>query len=352
MNLKRLPYILGLCRKRAREGQLPVYRQLLEIAILQVSRGIGYDMYHYAGMWDKNASWGYKCSFLSYRDYGKRVYQLNERKFHGISQYKPYEKAFFQQFSIPTAPYIGTLNEQWGCTIEGHPLKTAADLSACLKNYKGKNVCLKLVQGSNGGGFKAYQVLAKKGGSSVMHLSGGEKYSIDELYTLLINESADGWLLEEYIEQHPVLKAFNPSSLNTIRMFLYKKEDGEVIPLKSFLKTGKPGALIDKTENGGAAVFIDQETGVLLSGFNWSPEMRSLAQHPATGVAFAGVQIPFWKEAVQMAVSALQASVGTRFTGVDVAISENGPMMVEMNVHPDADCMPVLKLQTALIFST
>jgi glutathione synthase/RimK-type ligase-like ATP-grasp enzyme len=64
------------------------------------------------------------------------------------------------------------------------------------------------------------------------------------------------------------------------------------------------------------------------------------------------VQIPFWKEAVQMAVSALQASVGTRFTGVDIAISEDGPMMVEMNVYPDADCMPVLKLQTALIFSS
>ncbi|MFT5711267.1 MAG: hypothetical protein ACI8QT_001972 [Halioglobus sp.] len=352
MNLKKLPYILGLCRKRAREGQLPVYRQLLEIAILQVSRGIGYDMYHYAGMWDKNASWDYKCSFLSYRNYGKKIYQLNERKFHGISQYKPYEKAFFQQFCIPTAPYIGTLSKQWGCTSHGDSLNTAADLSTCLKNFEGKNVCLKLVEGSNGRGFKAYQVLTKTGELSVTHLSSGEEYSIDELFTLLMNESPDGWLIEEYIEQHPVLKAFNPSSLNTIRMFLYKKEDGEVVPLKSFLKTGKPGALIDKTENGGASVFIDQETGVLLNGFNWSPEMRPLAQHPATGVVFAGVQIPFWKESVQMATSALQACVATRFTGVDIAISEDGPMMVEMNVYPDADCMPVLKLQTALIFSS
>ncbi|MFT4825797.1 MAG: hypothetical protein ACJAUG_002264 [Halioglobus sp.] len=352
MNFQRLPYVLGLCRKRASEGQLPVYRQLLEIAILQVSRGIGYDIYHYAGMWDKNVSWDYKCSFLSYRDYGKKIFQLNERKFHGVSQYKPYEKAFFQQFSIPTAPYIGTLNKQWGCTNHGDSLKTAEDLSSCLKNFEGKNVCLKLVEGSNGRGFKAYQVLAKKEELSVTHLSSGEEHSIDELFTLLMNESADGWLFEEYIEQHPVLKAFNPSSLNTIRMFLYEKEDGQVIPLKSFLKTGKPGALIDKTENGGASVFIDQETGVLLNGFNWSPEMRPLTQHPATGVAFAGVQIPFWKEAVQMAVSALQASVGTRFTGVDIAISEDGPMMVEMNVYPDADCMPVLKLQTALIFSS
>lgn len=352
MNLKRLPYILELCRKRALEGHLPVYRQLFEIAMLQVSRGVGYDIYHYAGMWDKNASWGYKCGFLSYRDYSEKIYELNERKFHGMSQYKPYEKAFFQQFSIPTAPYIGTLNEQFGSTSSGCSLRTAEDLSACLRNLEGRKMCLKLVEGSNGRGFKAYQVIGKNGELFVKHLSSGEEYSIDELFTLLMNECTEGWLIEEYIEQHPVLKAFNPSSLNTIRMFLYKKEDGEVVPLRSFLKTGKQGSLIDKTENGGACVFIDQETGVLLNGFNWSPEMRPLTEHPATGVAFLGVQIPFWKDAVQIATSAMQACVYTRFTGVDIAITEDGPMMVEMNVHPDPDCMPVLKLQTALIFST
>lgn len=72
-------------RRRAREGHLPVYRQLIEITFLLATRGIGYDMYHYAGMWDKNASWDYKCSFFSYKDYGRKIYQLNARKFHGMS---------------------------------------------------------------------------------------------------------------------------------------------------------------------------------------------------------------------------------------------------------------------------
>ena len=138
MNLKKIPYIIDLCRKRAREGHLSVYRQLFEIAALQATRGIGYDMYHYAGMWDKSASWDYKCSFLSYKDYGRKIYQLNARKFHGMSQYKPYEKAFFKQFSIPTAAYIGTLNEQSGCTADGHPLKSCGDMSLCLEKLDGK----------------------------------------------------------------------------------------------------------------------------------------------------------------------------------------------------------------------
>jgi len=351
MNLKKIPYIVELCNKRARQGHLSVYRQLLEIAILQATRGIGYDVYHYAGMWDKEAKWDYKNSFLSYKDYGKKVYQLNERKFHGMSQYKPYEKAFFNLFSIPTATYIGTLNEQAGCTSNGHPLRSMEDLSSCLEKFGGKKVCCKLTEGSNGKGFKAYQVFIKQGELSVVHLSSGEEHSIEDLFKLLVNESDDGWLLEEYIEQHPVLEKFNPTSLNTIRMFLYQQENGDVIPLKSFLKTGKPNALIDKTEDGGAAVFIDQDTGALLNGFNWTPEMQQLERHPATGVSFEGVQIPFWKEAEDMAVFALKACANTRFTGVDIAISKDGPIMVEMNVHPDPDCMPVLRLQTRNIFS-
>lgn len=352
MKLEKIPYIIDLCRRRAREGHLPVYRQLFEIMVLQITRGIGYDMYHYAGMWERTATWEYKRSFLSYRDFGRKVYQLNSRKFHGMSQYKPFEKAFFSQYHIPNAAYLGTLDEHSGLANDGQPLRSPGDLASLLENHEGKRICAKLVQGSNGRGFKAYQVLKKNGELILQHLSGGAECTINELFALLVDESPGGWLLEEYVEQHPVLKAFNPSSLNTIRMFLYQRANGEVIPLKSFLKTGKPGELIDKTENGGASVFIDQETGVLLEGFNWSPEMRPLHEHPGTGVPFAGVQIPFWKEAEDMAVSALKSFAGTRFIGVDIAITEHGPLMVEMNVHPDADCMPVLRLQTARIFAT
>jgi hypothetical protein len=106
MNLKKIPYIISLCRKRASEGHLPAYRQLLEIVFLQSTRGIGYDIYHYAGMWDKGASWDYKCSFLSYKAYGKKIHELNERKFHGMSQYKPYEKVFSDSFPSLMRPIL------------------------------------------------------------------------------------------------------------------------------------------------------------------------------------------------------------------------------------------------------
>jgi hypothetical protein len=326
-------------------------RQLLEISFLQLTRGIGYDIYHYAGMWDRTADWDYKTGFLGYKDFAREVYRLNERKFQGMSQFKPYEKAFFNLFGIPTAPFVGLLHPQSGIDAHGQPLRNAEQLRGCIKEFVGSRFCAKPTQGFNGWGFKAFELVERGGEPLARKLFGGEEYDSDALFSVLNEEYPDGWLLEGYLEQHPMLKEFNPTSLNTIRMFVYQDNNGKVALLGAFLKTGRAGALIDKTENGGASVFVDLETGELLSGFNWAPDMRPLERHPATGKAFAGVPIPYWPEAIKMACFALQVSVGTRFVGIDMAITENGPAIVEMNVHPDADCMPVLRLQTRKIFS-
>jgi hypothetical protein len=326
-------------------------RQLLEISYLQLTRGIGYDIYHYAGMWDRSAGWDYKTGFLSYRDFGREVYRLNERKFHGMSQYKPYEKAFFNLFGIPTAPFIGILHPSVGIRADGRPLRTGEQFGECMRDLVGTRFCAKLVEGWNGRGFKAFRVVEHDGSPAAREIFGGEEHDFESLYATLLHESEDGWLLEGYLEQHPALKVFNPTSLNTIRMFVFEKSDGNVVLLGAFLKTGRAGALIDKTENGGAAVFVDPENGRLTHAFNWAPDMRPLERHPATGEVFAGVRIPYWPQAVDLACFALRASVETRFAGVDVAITADGPVLVEMNLHPDADCMPVLRLQTRKIFS-
>jgi len=350
--LQKIKYVYWLCKKREQEGHLPAFRQCVEIAILQLSRGIGYDIYHKAGMWEKSASWKYKCSFLSYKNYSKKVYEINQRKYHGVSQFKPMEKAFFYHFNIPTAKYIGTFQEQWGSTSDGAPLRCDADLERCLSEFIGGEVCFKLVEGFNGQGFKAFTILKENDRLSLAHLVSKKKYSVSELIALIVAERSDGWLIEEYIEQHPVLRAFNPTSLNTVRMFVFRTKDGAVEQLRSFLKTGKSGALIDKTENGGAAVTIDRDTGLLLEGFDWSPEMKPLSEHPTSKVSFKGTQIPYWKEAEAMAIRALRAYPGTRFVGVDIGITPNGPLMVEMNVLPDADCMAVLRIPTAIVFDS
>lgn len=70
------------------------------------------------------------------------------------------------------------------------------------------------------------------------------------------------FIVQEYIRQHTSLQAFNASSLNTVRIFTYRSViNEEVIPLRAFLRVGKPGNVVDNTSSGGCAIGV--EDGIL-----------------------------------------------------------------------------------------
>lgn len=79
---------------------------------------------------------------------------------------------------------------------------------------------------------------------------------------LLDAEYGDDYVVQEHIRQHASLQAFNASSLNTVRIFTYRSViNEEVIPLRAFLRVGKPGSIVDNTSSGGCAIGV--EDGVL-----------------------------------------------------------------------------------------
>ncbi len=56
--------------------------------------------------------------------------------------------------------------------------------------------------------------------------------------------------------------------------------------------------------------------------------------HPDTGVALPGFKIPHWREVLEIAASAQEAS-GLGFAGVDVVLdARRGPVMMEINRRP------------------
>lgn len=350
--IKKIKYVFGLCRKRQQEGHLSAVRQIMEIIWLTLTRGLGYSTYHYAKMWHKDARWAYKTAFLSHRDYGKKVFELNERKYHGITQFKPTEKAFFQFFNIPCVPFVGVLNEYWGVTHQGAALQNEEQFRQLLAQNTGKKVCFKLLEESGGKGFKAYEILEGDDGPLARHVSTGEILSLSALYEKLMAESDEGWLMEKYITQHPIVSKLNPSSINTIRMYVFQDKTGNVAFLEAFLRIGKAFSLVDNTAAGGFVARIDHEGGRLGKICIFMPEMILLSGHPDHGTLVEGVTIPFWAEAQELGIRTLGALPNTRFAGLDIAITEDGPILVEVNVQPDLDGLSFMQIETARAFNS
>ncbi len=140
------------------------------------------------------------------------------------------------------------------------------------------------------------------------------------------------YLCEGYIVQHPALAKINPSSVNTIRIFTLN--DGKSVRITSAaIRTGGKGSVCDNMSAGGVGAAIDIDSGVVCTnGVDF--EKRAYVWHPASGVQLIGIQIPFWTEITDMVKQAALRVGETPICGWDIAVTENGPLLIELNNRP------------------
>ena len=153
----------------------------------------------------------------------------------------------------------------------------------------------------------------------------GEAMSAAEFSRLLLGSE---YVIQLRLAQHEVLSRLNPSCLNTIRIVtILGRKSGEPNILGQFLRLGV-GTVMDNRAEGGIAVRVDDE-GVL-RGDGFGHHFRC-AVHPVTGTVFEGIRLPFWHEAVQLVLDAHRALKDIPSIGWDVAITPDGPVLVEGN---------------------
>lgn len=329
---------IGRAWARLRKGQdglayLPFWRQLAEMAALFLVRGIGPGYYLQARWWRPSVPFADKWDHLNKKEYNAFIDRWNRPGYQKSSQHKVIEKAILQLTSVPTPEFIGFLHAQRGARADGAPLRNLADLEALCRQLMGKKVCFKLVEGYGGAGFAAFQIGEEGGQPVFVHPVTGAVTRIADWHAL-VEPNRDGYIVEHYLVQHPVLSGIHANSVNTLRIWLYQAR-GECRIAGAFLRVGRKGSMVDNTSGGGIFCPVDLETGMLGYAANAKNPLETMAAHPDTGGRISGVQLPYWKECQQVAMRALQAFPHVNLAGVDVAIAVDGPRMIELNVRPD-----------------
>lgn len=104
------------------------------------------------------------------------------------------------------------------------------------------------------GGGKDIALLSVDGGN--LASSTGTRVTTDEL---LVKYSSN-YVIQKVIEQHSFYKRFNPSSVNTVRMFTYRSPVDESIHiLHTVFRVGAPGKITDNQASGGFACGVNEE---------------------------------------------------------------------------------------------
>ena len=146
--------------------------------------------------------------------------------------------------------------------------------------------------------------------------------------------------LEELVIQHPVMNDLCSRSVNTMRIITFNNYGRSRI-LWMCLRVGNGVNAVDNFHANGMIVNIDMDTGRLV-GNAIDRDLKEYAEHPITHARFDGFQIPYFEEAKKMVLSASMESDKILVVGWDVAISENGPVIIEGNRRPGFDIVQVL----------
>ena len=156
-------------------------------------------------------------------------------------------------------------------------------------------------------------------------------HSIRDIYLSIIQSE---FIFRETIIQHPKLNALNPSSVNTIRIDTLFDDEGKVNVLSAYIRMSLHNHFVDNIGSGGCMVGLDLETGVLqkygYSDLNYDGTKR-FTRHPMTETVFEGFKLPYINETIDLVTRAALLMPGLRIIGWDVAISEEGPVIIEGN---------------------
>ena len=155
----------------------------------------------------------------------------------------------------------------------------------------------------------------------------------------------NSFVLQEAIVQHPYLAQFCPTSVNTLRLCMYRSvADEAVVMFAAALRIGHTGSVVDNLHAGGGFVKVDVETGELghIVYDQYGTRTTSLNDIDFSG-SFA---IPGWDRVHTFAESIVRQIHHMRLLSLDVTLDTDGrPRLIEFNVSEFAFWIPMFSGQ-------
>ncbi len=156
--------------------------------------------------------------------------------------------------------------------------------------------------------------------------------NLEGLYENLINGN---FVHTKVIKQHDDINKIHSKSVNTMRIVSLLTFEGTTEIISAFFRFGVGDGVVDNATSGGFFVGVNLEDGILKSIGHYLPEHggKEITEHPDSGFKFEGFKIPYYKEACDLVIDTAKI-IPDGLIGWDVAITPNGPIIIEANAEP------------------
>lgn len=207
----------------------------------------------------------------------------------------------------------------------------AGDIQNVLRILQAKNVCscvIKTTESSHGDNVWVIKSIDYEKNDATMTRFDGQEVRLNEIL------GKEPLIFESVVRQTKQFAAFNESSVNTVRFMTTLWPDGTARIIATFIKIGRAGKCVDNAGGGGNVdVCVDTETGEIKYAIQYDGwrNIKDIERHPDSGNQLNGVIIENWEAVKSEVIKFQQAFPYCKAAGWDIAITDDGPVVIEVN---------------------
>ncbi|MCQ2301234.1 MAG: hypothetical protein MJZ94_01245 [Bacteroidales bacterium] len=293
---------------------------------LYQTKGLELDEY-YDFEFEKRSE-AFRKSFLGLNEQRHYLDVLNPIKHYSFARNKYAAHKMFESTGIRTSE-LYCYYEPYGSVSDS--LDIATNVADVVRILKSKEVCqcvIKATEESHGDNVVVVKDISYLENDCELNLYNGK---VERLSDVLSNRPR---IFEAVIKQTSQLSSFNESSVNTIRFMTTLYPDGSARVIATFIKIGRAGKCVDNAGGGGNVdVCVDVETGEVKYAIQYDGWhcIKEIEKHPDSGVQLNGVIIDNWEAIKAEVIKFQQAFPWCKAAGWDIAITDEGPVVIEVN---------------------
>lgn len=270
----------------------------------------------------------FRDSFLGWSEQGYYLKTLNPIKYYSLARNKYLAHRILDNTGVRKSElflYYEPEGRYYGCSDIASSVK---DVCRILQ-HKGVTQCvIKDTENSHGEGVIVVKAIDYLDNDCRLHYFNGKSALLSEVL------GSHPLIFEGLIKQTAQFAGFNASSVNTVRFMTTLYPNGEAKIVATFIKIGRAGSCVDNAGSGGNVdVCVDVESGEIKYAIQYDGwrKITDIEKHPDSGTQLNGVVIENWEQIKTDVIRFQQAMPWCKAAGWDIAITDDGPVVIEVN---------------------
>lgn len=270
----------------------------------------------------------FRRSFLGLNEQRHYLDLLNPIKYYSLARNKYLAHKVLESTGVRKSELYCYYEPEGSVYNSNEIASSVADVCRILKQKGVEQCVIKDTENSHGEGVMVVKAIEYLDDDCKLNYFNGKSAMLSEVL------GKHPLIFEALIKQTAQFASFNPSSVNTVRFMTTLYPNGEAKIIATFIKIGRAGSCVDNAGSGGNVdVCVDVQSGEIKYAIRYDGwrKITEIEKHPDSGTQLNGVVIDNWEQIKADVIRFQQAMPWCKAAGWDIAITDEGPLVIEVN---------------------